>query len=184
MFKKILIANRGEIALRIQRTCREMGIKSVIVYSEADREAKYVKLADEAVCIGPAASAHSYLNMPAIISTAEVTDAEALEVVVGLPRSLSGEEGAAAEHARRYARALARAVAPVPVRLVDERLTTVVAHRNLHDSGRAGRRHREVVDQAAAVLILQTALDHERTGGTPPGELVTTRKPRRKGPQG
>ena len=78
MFKKILIANRGEIALRIQRACREMGIKSVIVYSEADREAKYVKLADEAVCIGPAASSLSYLNMPAIISTAEVTDAEAI----------------------------------------------------------------------------------------------------------
>ena len=78
MFKKILIANRGEIALRVQRACREMGIKSVVVYSEADREAKYVKLADEAVCIGPAASAQSYLNMPAIISTAEVTDAEAI----------------------------------------------------------------------------------------------------------
>jgi acetyl-CoA carboxylase, biotin carboxylase subunit len=78
MFKKILIANRGEIALRIQRACRELGVKSVVVYSEADREAKYVKLADEAVCIGPAASAQSYLNMPAIISTAEVTDAEAI----------------------------------------------------------------------------------------------------------
>ena len=78
MFKKILIANRGEIALRIQRACREMGIKSVVVYSEADREAKYVKLADEAVCIGPASSSLSYLNMPAIIATAEVTDAEAI----------------------------------------------------------------------------------------------------------
>ena len=78
MFKKILIANRGEIALRIQRACREMGVRAVVVYSEADREAKYVKLADEAVCIGPAASAQSYLNMPAIISTAEVTDAEAI----------------------------------------------------------------------------------------------------------
>ncbi len=78
MFKKILIANRGEIALRIQRACREMDIKSVIVYSEADRDAKYVKLADEAVCIGPAASSHSYLHMPAIISAAEVTDAEAI----------------------------------------------------------------------------------------------------------
>ena len=78
MFKKLLIANRGEIALRIQRACREMGVKSVVVYSEADRDAKYVKLADEAVCIGPAASALSYLNMPAIIATAEVTDAEAI----------------------------------------------------------------------------------------------------------
>ena len=78
MFKKILVANRGEIALRIQRACREMGIKAVMVYSEADRDAKYVKLADEAVCIGPAPSPLSYLNMPAIISAAEVTDAEAI----------------------------------------------------------------------------------------------------------
>ncbi|MDR3372025.1 acetyl-CoA carboxylase biotin carboxylase subunit [Rhodoferax sp.] len=78
MFKKILIANRGEIALRIQRACREMGIKAVMVYSEADREAKYIKLAEEAVCIGPAPSGLSYLNMPAIISAAEVTDAEAI----------------------------------------------------------------------------------------------------------
>ena len=78
MFEKILIANRGEIALRIQRARREMGIKTVVVHSEADREAKYVKLADESVCIGPASSALSYLNMPAIISAAEVTDAEAI----------------------------------------------------------------------------------------------------------
>lgn len=78
MFEKILIANRGEIALRIQRACRELGIKTVVVHSEADREAKYVKLADESVCIGPASSAQSYLNMPAIISAAEVTDAQAI----------------------------------------------------------------------------------------------------------
>ena len=78
MFEKILIANRGEIALRIQRACREMGIKTVVVHSEADREAKYVKLADESVCIGPPPSAQSYLSMPAIISAAEVTDAEAI----------------------------------------------------------------------------------------------------------
>ncbi|MEY2622703.1 MAG: acetyl-CoA carboxylase, biotin carboxylase subunit [Pseudomonadota bacterium] len=78
MFKKILIANRGEIALRIQRACRELGVKAVVVYSEADREAKYVKLAEEAVCIGPAPSPQSYLSMPAIISAAEVTDAEAI----------------------------------------------------------------------------------------------------------
>lgn len=78
MFTKILIANRGEIALRIQRACREMGIKTVVVHSEADREAKYVKLADESVCIGPASSALSYLNMAAIIAAAEVTDAQAI----------------------------------------------------------------------------------------------------------
>ncbi len=78
MFKKILIANRGEVALRVQRACKEMGIKAVMVYSEADRDAKYVKLADEAICIGPAPSPQSYLNMPAIISAAEVADAEAI----------------------------------------------------------------------------------------------------------
>jgi acetyl-CoA carboxylase, biotin carboxylase subunit len=78
MFEKILIANRGEIALRIQRACREMGIKTVVVHSEADTDAKYVKLADESVCIGPAPSKDSYLNIPAIISAAEVTDAEAI----------------------------------------------------------------------------------------------------------
>ncbi|HEX5538946.1 MAG TPA: acetyl-CoA carboxylase biotin carboxylase subunit [Methylophilaceae bacterium] len=78
MFEKVLIANRGEIALRIQRACRELGIKTVAVHSEADRDAKYVKLADESVCIGPAPSGQSYLNIPAVISAAEVTDAEAI----------------------------------------------------------------------------------------------------------
>jgi len=78
MFEKILIANRGEIALRIQRACREMGIKTVAVHSEADADAKYVKLADESVCIGPAPSNQSYLHIPAIISAAEVTDAQAI----------------------------------------------------------------------------------------------------------
>lgn len=78
MFEKILIANRGEIALRIQRACREMGIRTVVVHSEADTEAKYVRLADESVCIGPAASRDSYLHIPSIISAAEVTDAGAI----------------------------------------------------------------------------------------------------------
>jgi acetyl-CoA carboxylase biotin carboxylase subunit len=78
MFGKILIANRGEIALRIQRACRELGITTVVVHSQADTDAKYVKLADESVCIGPAPSKDSYLNIPAIISAAEVTDAEAI----------------------------------------------------------------------------------------------------------
>jgi acetyl-CoA carboxylase biotin carboxylase subunit len=78
VFEKILIANRGEIALRVQRACREMGIRTVVVHSTADTEAKYVKLADESVCIGPAPARESYLNMAAIISAAEVTDAEAI----------------------------------------------------------------------------------------------------------
>jgi acetyl-CoA carboxylase biotin carboxylase subunit len=78
MFGKVLIANRGEIALRVQRACRELGVRTVAVHSTADAEAKYVKLADESVCIGPAPSGQSYLNIPAIISAAEVTDAEAI----------------------------------------------------------------------------------------------------------
>ncbi len=78
MFHKILIANRGEIALRIIRACKEMGIKSVAVHSEADSEALHVSLADESICIGPTASADSYLNMKAIISAAEIADADAI----------------------------------------------------------------------------------------------------------
>lgn len=78
MFKKILIANRGEIALRIIRTCKEMGIKSVAVYSTADRDSLHVRFADEAVCIGPPASKDSYLNIPNIISAAELTNADAI----------------------------------------------------------------------------------------------------------
>ena len=78
MFKKILIANRGEIALRIIRTCREMGIQTVAVYSEADKDSLHVKFADEAVCIGPAQSAQSYLEIKNIMAAAEITNAEAI----------------------------------------------------------------------------------------------------------
>jgi acetyl-CoA carboxylase biotin carboxylase subunit len=78
MFKKVLIANRGEIALRVIRTCREMGIKTVAVYSKADAESLHVKFADEAVCIGPAPSAESYLKIPNIIAAAEITNADAI----------------------------------------------------------------------------------------------------------
>ncbi len=78
MFSRILIANRGEIALRIIRACRELGIESVAVYSEADRDAEYLKLADDSICIGPASAAQSYLNIPRIISAAEIADVEAI----------------------------------------------------------------------------------------------------------
>src|ERR1700749_513785 len=78
MFKKILIANRGEIALRIIRTCKEMGIKTVAVYSTADRDSLHVRFADEAVCIGPPPSRDSYLSIPNIISAAELTNADAI----------------------------------------------------------------------------------------------------------
>ena len=101
-----------------------------------------------------------------------LTEEGAVEVVVGLPRSLSGREGPAAAKVREFAAALARRVAPVPVRLCDERLTTVSAEAMLRDRGRKGSSRREVVDQAAAVLILQNALDSERTSGVAPGEIV------------
>ena len=78
MFSRILIANRGEIALRIIRACHELGIEAVVVYSEADKDAPYLQLADEAVCIGPPDCAKSYLNIPRIISAAEITDVEAI----------------------------------------------------------------------------------------------------------
>lgn len=101
-----------------------------------------------------------------------VAESEAVEVVVGLPRSLSGGEGPAAVKVREFALELARRVAPVPVRLCDERLSTVSAESILRDSGRHGQKRRAVVDQAAAVLILQTALDTERASGKPPGDVV------------
>ncbi len=99
---------------------------------------------------------------------------EAVEVVVGLPRSLSGGEGPAAVRAREFAARLAREVAPVPVRLCDERLSTVSAESMLRERGRSGRARRAVVDQAAAVVSLQLALDTERATGAAPGELVGT----------
>ena len=78
MFQRILVCNRGEIALRVIRACRDMGIEVVAVYSEADRDAPYLKLADEAICIGPAAASESYLNIPRIISAAEIADVQAI----------------------------------------------------------------------------------------------------------
>ncbi len=101
-----------------------------------------------------------------------VEDNEAVEVVVGLPRSLSGREGPAAAKVREFAAVLARQIAPVHVRLCDERLTTVSAESMLRDRGRKGQDRRSVVDMAAAVLILQNALDTERASGTAPGEIV------------
>jgi putative Holliday junction resolvase len=101
-----------------------------------------------------------------------VRDEEAVEVVVGLPRSLSGGEGPAAASARQFAARLATRIAPVAVRLQDERLTTVSAEAMLRDRGKRGAERRAVVDQVAAVLILQHALDTERATGRPPGEIV------------
>jgi putative holliday junction resolvase len=101
-----------------------------------------------------------------------VGEQRAIEVVVGLPVSLSGQEGPAAAAAREFANALAQRVAPCPVRLVDERLSTVAATRGMRDSGVSTRRGRPAIDQAAAAVILQSALDIERGSGQPPGEIV------------
>jgi putative pre-16S rRNA nuclease len=101
-----------------------------------------------------------------------VLDRAAIEVVVGLPRSLSGGEGPAAAKVREFARALAETLDPVPVRLCDERLSTVTAEAVLRSQGRKGQKRRAVVDQAAAVVILQNALDTERSSGTAPGETL------------
>jgi putative Holliday junction resolvase len=101
-----------------------------------------------------------------------VDEYEPIEVVVGLPRSLNGTEGPAAAKVRRFASSLAKAIAPVPVRLVDERMTTVSATQGLRASGVTARKGRSVVDQAAAVIILQSALETERVSGTAPGEGV------------
>lgn len=109
-------------------------------------------------------------DVPRIVAL--VAEREAVEVIVGLPRSLSGREGPAAAKARAFASRLADAVAPVGVRLVDERLTTVTATRDLRASGVRGKKARTVVDQAAAVVILQNALETERTSGLPPGQAV------------
>jgi len=102
-----------------------------------------------------------------------VGERDAIEVVVGLPLSMNGTRGTAARAALAYAVDIAFAVAPVPVRVVDERLSTVTAHGQLGAAGVASRARREVVDQAAAVIILQSALDAERSSGRVPGELVT-----------
>lgn len=106
--------------------------------------------------------------------SALVAEEGAVEVVVGLPRSLSGGEGPAAAKVREFAVRLADALAPVPVRLCDERLSTVSAESVLRDRGKKGKNRRAVVDQAAAVVILQNALETERSTGAAPGEAVPT----------
>ncbi len=102
MFKKILIANRGEIALRIIRTCKEMGIKTVAVYSKADEESLHVRFADEAVCIGPAASSESYLKIPNIIAAAEITNADAIHPGYGFLSENSKFSRICAEHQIKF----------------------------------------------------------------------------------
>jgi len=124
MLEKIVIANRGEIALRILRACRELGVKTVAVHSEADRDLKHVRLADESVCIGPAASAASYLNVPAIISAAEVCDAQAIHPGYGF---LSEN----ADFAERVEQSGFVFIGPRPetIRLMGDKITAIEAMR-------------------------------------------------------
>ena len=136
MFGKVLIANRGEIALRIQRACRELGIKTVVVHSEADRDLKHVRLADESVCIGPAASAASYLNVPAIISAAEVCDAQAIHPGYGF---LSEN----ADFAERVEQSGFVFIGPRPetIRLMGDKITAIEAMKILNqiESDKSGK---------------------------------------------
>jgi putative Holliday junction resolvase len=120
----------------------------------------------ETITVGSRSDAHLH-RIGAI-----AVDLGVCEIIVGLPRSLSGREGSAAGTVRAYAVEIARRVAPIPVRLVDERLSTVTAHQRLRAAGVKGRKRRPVVDQEAAVVILQSALDTERSSGRPPGSLV------------
>lgn len=121
----------------------------------------------------PLDTLHRQQPPPVLDRIAElVGEHHAVEVVVGLPRSLSGQEGPAASAARQFAMDLAEHVFPATVRLLDERLTTIDAHRVLRAARRPTRQHKRVVDQVAAVLILQAALDLERAQGRPPGEAV------------
>ncbi|MEW6870323.1 Holliday junction resolvase RuvX [Trueperella pyogenes] len=103
-----------------------------------------------------------------------VREADALEVIVGLPLNMDGTQGKSAFIAKKWARRLSRRIYPVPVRMLDERLTTVQAHRQLHDAGRKEISHRAVVDQAAAVIILESALEQERVSGRLPALVETT----------
>jgi putative Holliday junction resolvase len=147
---------RGGIRLAVDLGSRRIGV------ARCDRDGL---LASPLATIG---RGHGDLDSLALLAASE----GAIELIVGLPTGLSGKEGAAAARAREFAAALAARVAPLPVRLVDERFTTTIAHDALRQAGRGSRARRPVVDKAAATLILQGALDAERTTGSPAGELV------------
>lgn len=125
---------------------------------------------DEGILATPVATIHVGASDVRKIARI-VRDNDALEVIVGLPVTMKGGEDASTKRARRWARRLGWAIQPIPVRLFDERLSTVSAHKQL-DEAEYDAERRDVVDQAAAVLILQTALDNERLTGRPPGELL------------
>lgn len=160
----------GEVVVRGSRLAVDVGSVRVGLASSDPDGLIATPVATLARDTARPAAGQASKDIAAIV--AEARDRCAALVYVGLPRHLSGAEGAASQAARAYAVALAQAVAPIPVRLVDERMSTVTAHHALQASGRSGRRHRQVVDQAAAVVILQSALDAERATGRRPGERV------------
>jgi acetyl-CoA carboxylase biotin carboxylase subunit len=120
MFEKILIANRGEIALRINRACKEMGIATVAVHSTADADAMHVRLADESVCIGPPSSAQSYLNIPAIIAACEITGAEAIHPGYGFLSENAKFADIVKEHGITF-------IGPTPehIRMMGDKITAI-----------------------------------------------------------
>src|SRR5512142_1374413 len=126
MFEKILIANRGEIALRIIRACKEMGIATVAVHSTADSDAMHVRLADESVCIGPPATAQSYLNIPAIIASAEITGAQAIHPGYGFLSENARFAEIVQEHKITF-------IGPTPdhIRLMGDKITAIKAVKEL-----------------------------------------------------
>src|SRR5512143_96864 len=127
MFEKVLIANRGEIALRIHRACREMGIRTVAVHSTADSDAMHVRLADEAVCIGPPPSRQSYLNIPAILSAATITGADAIHPGIGFLSENAQFAGMVEEHGFTF-------IGPAPehIRLMGDKVAAKDAARSLN----------------------------------------------------
>src|ERR1700710_2072287 len=122
MFEKILIANRGEIALRINRACKEMGIATVAIHSTADADAMHVRMADESVCVGPPASAQSYLNIPAIISACEITGAEGIHPGYGFRSENARFAEIVAEHGITFT-----GPAPAHIRMMGDKIPAIKA---------------------------------------------------------
>src|SRR6201997_5430780 len=154
MFQKILIANRGEIALRIQRACREMGIKTVAVHSTADANAMHVRLADESVCIGPPPARDSYLNIPAILSAAAITGADAIHPGLGFLSENANFASMVEEHGFTF-------IGPTPehITLMGDKVAAKVAARDLDIP--------TVPGSAGAVASVEAAVSEAKRVGYP-----------------
>jgi len=160
-FKKVLIANRGEIALRIHRACKEMGIGTVAVYSEADRDAMHVRLADESVCIGPNSATDSYLNIPAIISACEITNADAVHPGYGF----LSENARFAEIVEAHGMAFIGPTAE-HIRIMGDKISATDTHGNVVHLGERDcslqRRNQKVLEEAPSPTL--TAKERTKIG--------------------